>query len=161
MRLLASALAALALAACSADDAPPGGYDAGPDAMPRVELGTGTSTFVAIPESGGTLELVMGPQGGYHVDVTVRAWDLDLDRPTLRYEVARVDGASLADISIVDDGRFVRDRDGFVRTGDFAQLDITGPADVVGDEIVVRVTLTTRDGTSVNDERRVTIVDAL
>src|SRR5688500_751925 len=109
MRRLASALHAFALLACStAPSTEP--RDAG--AAARVELGTGEVAFESIPESGATLELVHGPQGGYHLVVAIRVWELVPDRLSIVYEVERPGGELLARTP------FVLDRARFVREGD-------------------------------------------
>ncbi|MDQ3033381.1 MAG: hypothetical protein M3Y87_13255 [Myxococcota bacterium] len=162
MRLAVSAVLALVLVGCGAEPVPNGDAGASITPMPRVQLGTGTSSFVELPETGGTVELVMGPQGGYHVDVAIRIWDLDPDRISVIYEVARVDGAVLSTTPFVfDPGRFVREGDHLVHTGDFTVLEITGPADVTGDEVELRVVATAQDGTTAMDARRATVVDEL
>lgn len=164
MRLLASALLALvgtALVACAGSAAPAPDGAAGPsDAaiLPRVELGTGNASFVAIGE---TIELVMGPQGGWHVDVALRIWGLDPRGISVVYEVVRLrDGALLSRTSFLfDAGRFVPEGDHLVHTGDIAILDVTSASEIVGDEIELRVTASARDGTSARDARRTTVVD--
>lgn len=165
MRRLASAvvpIAALALLAC-AEGPTEGEPDAAPDVpAPRVELGTGDLSFVALPETDPTLELVHGPQGGYHVHLSVRLWQLAPDRLSLTYQVVRPGGAQLARVPLLlDSARFVREGDHLMRYGDLAILDIATADDVVGDTVIVRVSATAADGASATDERTVTIVDAL
>lgn len=66
-RLLALALA-LALAACDESAAPVDAGDAYDAlAMIPLELGTGDHAYETVPPTGGTVELVHGPQGGYHI----------------------------------------------------------------------------------------------
>lgn len=62
-----------------------------PDAGPipceedgRTEVGTGQSRLLALPEEGGELEIVRGPQGGIHLLVGAWVRDLPLEM-TLRY----------------------------------------------------------------------------
>lgn len=80
MRLL---LLAFLLAGCGgADAAPPGDLgDAGaaePDAPPTgtVEIGTSPGGFEPLVE-GGTIPTYKGPQGGFHVYLTIRATGVD------------------------------------------------------------------------------------
>jgi hypothetical protein len=163
MRQLASALAAIVAIACSTGPGgPPTDLDGGPPGTgARIELGTGQASFVAIPESGATLELVMGPQGGYHLEVTVRLWGLEPGGLELVYEVAGSDGTMLSRTPFVlDASRFVREGDHLLRTGDFTVLEITSPDAVVGDEVIVRVRASEPGGQSASDQRRVLVVDA-
>ncbi len=65
--------ASLAAAGCAPE---PAGCD--PDGgEPRVVIGKGLDSYRDLDEDDRTLELVHGPQGGYHVDLAVRAWHLD------------------------------------------------------------------------------------
>jgi hypothetical protein len=157
---LASALA-VAMVGCSAGPGAIDDEDAAAAPAPRVELGTGEVSFVPIAESGATLELVHGPQGGYHVLVSVRVWDLDLDRVSLVYEVSAGTRALSRTPFVLEASRFAREGDHVVRTGDFAILDVTGPEDVAGQDVLVRVTATADDGSSATDARTVTVVDEI
>ena len=154
------------LAACgggsdgAADSGPSGGGDAGPDADPRVELGTGRTSFVEIPESGATLELIAGPQGGWHIDVTARLWDLTIDGLILTYEIRR-DGEmiNLPRQFTLREALVVPEGDHYLRAGDFVPFDIAMPSDVVGDTVTVHVIAEHVDGPRAEDSRTVTIVD--
>ena len=167
---LVPGLAAVAVAVVISGSVPgcrapsPGPLDAGPwdgGGVPAsVELGTGVAGFVALPPSGAPVELVMGPQGGYHVEVAVRVRGLDLEGVAVTYDAVRVrDGAVLSHTPYVFSGaRFVRDGDAFVHTGDLAILSIDGPADVVGQALELRVSVAS--GTSMlTDARQVSVVD--
>ena len=48
-----------------------------------IELGTGVSSFVDLPQTGGTLELVYGVQGGWHIEASVRIYELPIDDEAL------------------------------------------------------------------------------
>ena len=144
--------------------------DAGADALrvdapdvdvPRVELGTGRTTFVDIPASGAELELVAGPQGGWHIDVTTRLYELTIEQLLLTYEITR-DGevVSMPRQFMLREALVLREGDHYLRAGDFVPFDISQPADIVGDIVVVRVTAEAADGARAEDERTVTIVDA-
>lgn len=128
---------------------------------PRVELGTGEVSFAPLAETGATLELVHGPQGGYHVLVSVRVWDLDLDRVSLVYDVSAGTRVLSRTPFVLEASRFAREGDHVVRTGDFAILDVAAPDEVAGQQVLVQVTATAEDGTSATDARTVTIVDEL
>ena len=69
-------VALLCLLACGCD--PGGGGDAGAGCLDdgRVEVGSGGSRLVRLPESGGELPIVRGSQGGIHV--VVGAWVQEL-----------------------------------------------------------------------------------
>jgi hypothetical protein len=144
---------------CSAPDA--GGSDAG-SVDPRVVLGTGTSSFVTIPDDGAELELVAGPQGGWHVDLTARLWDVDLDGLRIRYEAVPVGGTTPISVPtelILSPSRVVREGDHWLRAGDFLQMDVTNPAEVVGMQLDVSVHVEDRAGLTAEDTRRAVIVD--
>ncbi len=70
-------LIALWLAGCGAG----GGADSGPPMPdPGIELGTGTQVFEPLAD-GDTVYVVFGPQGGYHVDGSMRVWGVDNGNP--------------------------------------------------------------------------------
>lgn len=114
----------------------------GPDgATSFVELGTGETTFVPLVD-GGTIELVHGPQGGYHVPVTSRIFGFDPEGRIVHYVAERPDGTVLAESSLaLMTRRLTPDEGGWLRLGDRVIFDVTGPADVVGQTIVLRLTL--------------------
>jgi len=142
------------------------GIDAGPDAMvpeARVELGTGTSTFVALPATGAELELVHGPQGGYHVFVTARLYGLEPEGLSLTFDAADADtGAAVGHRTAIGlvAARVQREGDHYVRAGDILILDDGNPDNVRGHTLDVTVTATEADtGRSASDHRVALIVD--
>jgi hypothetical protein len=142
--------------------APEPGLPPDPDGVgdaPVVELGTGVMAFEPL-EEGAVLELVAGLQGGWHLDVATRLNRLGPEGVLLSYEarsetaerVSFVTQTTLRTRSVIADG------DAWQRVGDRVVLDITGPSDVVGTSVVVRVTASLGE-TTLSDERTVTIVD--
>lgn len=147
-----------------------GPTDAGPPAVEvavtgpaRVELGAGTTRFEALAE-GGTIELVLGPQGGWHLDLTVRAVNLPPDGVTLRYEVrddTRATPWNFPVAASLNARRVVADGEGWVRVGDRAVFDVRAASEVEGR--VLRVTVRAeRGGAAVaEDSRALRVVDAV
>jgi hypothetical protein len=135
-------------------------FDSG-GVAPRVQLGTGTASFVELPPSGGRVELVHGPQGGYHIDLTTRIWGLDPERLQLTYRVVRRSDGSVLSVTtyLLSAGRVLREGDHLLRAGDIAVLSITGPMDVVPGEVELSVQARARDGTVASDIRFAFIVD--
>lgn len=126
----------------------------------RVELGTGTANFVDIPVEGAELELVAGPQGGWHLEVTARLYDLTVENLLLAYRIER-EGMTISkpvEFSLTE-RRLVRDGDRWLRAGDNVIFEITAPADVVGDTVTVVVTADPTDGPIIMDSRTVTVID--
>ncbi|MCZ7685243.1 MAG: hypothetical protein M5U28_43305 [Sandaracinaceae bacterium] len=116
---------------------------------------------MTLPE-GAQLELVAGPQGGWHVDLTTRIWDVELDGLRTAYEAfpaGDTTRVSLPTELVLSSSRVVREGDHWLRAGDFLQLDVTGPADVVGRDLDVRVRVEDPAGRTAEDTRRVVIVD--
>jgi hypothetical protein len=66
-------LAACAASACVGPPAHPAG-------APAVTLGTGDRSFIAL-DDGGPIQAFMGPQGGFHVFLTMRASGLEPGDP--------------------------------------------------------------------------------
>lgn len=144
----------LVLLACGA----PPSTDAGTDSSvaPRVEIGNGQDTFVAV-EDGQTLPLVHGCQGLQHV-----------------WTALRVRG--LSPRGTILDLAFVRDRDGVVVSQIFTvrvslepvagtdYAEVTGltlvvpdPAQAIGEDLTLRATVTAMDGASASSEKHVRI----
>lgn len=131
---------------------------------PRVELGTGLNEFEAISTSEAPeLELVYGPQGGWHVDVTVRLYDLNVDRLVLVYRAFPAGSTNMISLPIeiiLAERRLTPEGDHFLRLGDGVRFDIQDPSEVVGEQVDLVVTATEEDGVvSVSDQRRITVVD--
>ena len=138
--------------------------DAGPVVPPaeaRVEIGTGSATFVALAD-GDPIELVYGAQGGWHVDTAVRLWGMEPEGMLLTYEVRREGTDALINLAAqygVHRSRVVVEGDHFVRVGDRAQLDIMDPVEVVGARVELSAIAAPASGGSVRDARLVVIVD--
>lgn len=77
---------------------PPPSVDAGPA---RLEVGAGEAAFEAF-DDGDLVPLVMGPQGGYHVPVSVRVAGLDPRGTILDLRLTRDrDGATVSQTFVV------------------------------------------------------------
>jgi hypothetical protein len=122
-----------------------------------VELGTGLANFEDI---GPTMEIVFGPQGGWHLYVSCRIYNVTVDGALLTYRTER-DGVliSMPNGYRLEPRRLVRARDHYLRVGDLAIFDITMPSDVVGDTVTVTVTIEPPDGDPVTDARTAMVVD--
>ena len=127
---------------------------------PELALGTGTSSFVPLAD-GDSIELVAGPQGGWHLDTTLWFTGFGPGGVTLVYEAldasaARVSFETQAELV---EASVVETEDGWHRLGDRIVLNIANPSAVVNTELILRVTAAL-DGQTWSDERRVTVVDA-
>ncbi len=154
------ALILLGVATGCGSDPVDSGSDAGPvgdGGPPRVELGTGLANFETI---GPTMEIVFGPQGGWHLYVSCRLYNMTVEGLRLGYRTER-DGAliSMPGEYILQERRILREGDHYLRTGDLAIFDITMPSDVVGDTVTVTVTADPVDADPVTDSRTVVVVD--
>ncbi|HEY8432092.1 MAG TPA: hypothetical protein VIL20_27130 [Sandaracinaceae bacterium] len=124
---------------------------------PRVELGTGRFRFVPID---GELELVAGPQGGWHVDVGARMWNLRADGLRIAYEASRGGVPIHVPTEIELDTRHLqRAGDHWLRRGDVLQLAIASPDEVTGVELELRVRVWDRAGAAAEDARTAIVVD--
>jgi hypothetical protein len=138
------------------------------DASARVvELATGARTWQELPRDGtGRAEVVLGPQGGYHVFGRVRLHGLAPD-VTLRFRVTSADGARI----LTDDRDTIRRVTGrgllavgdgaFESTsGELVILQIRSPAEVVGQRWRMEVQVMPADQSApVTAECAFTIVD--
>jgi len=130
---------------------------------PRIELGGGLMRFEALPD-GGTIELVLGPQGGWHLDLSARGENLPPEGLALRYEVrddARSTAWNFPVTASLNARRVLPDGAGWVRVGDRAVLDIRAASEVLGR--VVRVAVRAQRGEAVvaEDVRALRVVDDL
>ncbi len=144
------------------------GLDGGPDASgPVLELGSGQLAWEPLRPSGNRLELIHGPQGGYHVFGRVRFRGLGSD-VYVSFRVTPAGGGP----AINDPASRVRLRDtrGLVRLGDDtyetsgAQLvileAIRGPDEVVGRGYRLEMTVQRFESTqTISASAEITIVD--
>jgi len=126
----------------------------------RIELGTGLANFVDIPATGADLELIAGPQGGWHLEATARLYELTVEGLLLSYRIER--GGTVISMPVefaLSERRLTRDGDRWLRAGDQVRFEITEPADVVGDVVEIIVTANPTDGEAVTDSRTITVID--
>lgn len=91
---------------------------------------------------GGTIELVHGPQGGYHVLGSCHMFGLDPDGRIIHYVARTPEGVVLAESSLALMARALTPFEGgYERLGDRVIFDILSPSEVVGQTIVLSVTL--------------------
>ncbi len=142
------------------------GEPCGTQGTPAITLGTGVARFETLRPNGATLELVRGPQGGFHVYGAVRMARLDPDGAELRYEVRRQDDGTTLTLErrVRLSRRRIQLRSGMCqfRLGDLLIFDpdrFGEPADVEGLQVAVSATLSTPDGTVHQDEHVVRLVD--
>ena len=167
------ALWAASLGGCGDDTAPPDGgdvvdlhrdggrgdVDLGEE--PRVEIGTGTTSFVDISD-GDDVELVKGPQGGWHIDVTLRFYYVNpqgLDMRIEGHEVSSTDAIGVPIQRVLTERRVLREGDHWLRVGERLVLTITDESMVVGSDVRIDVTITTAGGTTGSASKVVHVVD--
>ena len=159
---LAVSVLALLLASCpTTPELPDTGPEIGPDgAVDWIEIGTGELSFVPL-DDGDPVELVHGPQGGYHLQVTCRIHVANPDALTLHYRAFREDGTMLGDVGLaINERRLVREGMHWLRAAsDRLILDITGPADVVNTHLRIEAVLTNLATPIAADSRRIFVVD--
>ncbi|MBX3246768.1 MAG: hypothetical protein KF901_06285 [Myxococcales bacterium] len=134
--------------------------DTGPP-PPSLAIGTGVTEHVPL-EDGAELPLVMGPQGGYHIDVTFRA--CAIEAMDARLQVWGHDAETGGQVSeelerILTIRRVLYDDDGgcWTRVGDFLVFDTFDPSTIVGRRVRVRAVVREPGGLSVQDEREIIV----
>jgi hypothetical protein len=153
------AAAAGAFAGCDAPETLPRDDGAVIDANPllpdaaqlTVELGTGATEFTPVTD-GEMVDLVLGPQGGYHIWTAVRVHDPAIDRALVNVTA-----------TFEDDGQFAGAPIGILVPLDlspegtrcYAGLTsfIDSPAAASGRRVVLSLTVMTNTGGSGRDER--------
>ena len=125
---------------------------------PWLELGAGQTAFEPLQDDD-VVELVAGPQGGWHVDVSVRFGGMWPDGVTLTYgawlDDALVSFESSAQLS--ENSVLVID-DGWERVADRIVFDIAETSEVVGQTLELRLACTSEQG-DLADVRQVALVD--
>ncbi len=126
---------------------------------PWVTIGTGTSTWEPLGQ-GDPIELVAGPQGGWHLDATVWFGGFGPAGVTLVYEAVDTDAER---VSYVTEAQLLPQtvleaEEGWYRVGDRIVLAIDDGSEVLSQELILRVTAAL-DGQTWSDERRVTVID--
>lgn len=137
---------ALALIACG--PAPSGPLE--------VELGTGEVAFEGL-EGGERLPLVAGPQGGHHVWVSFRAQGLESARAFLTIDAIPLTSTEPPPRRSPVRVQMSRAGEGFEYVGWPAQLD--DPGCLVGERVILRITLEDEGGRSGSDEREIVVGD--
>jgi hypothetical protein len=123
-----------------------------------LELGTGRFSYEPLQDE---IEVVAGPQGGWHVDVSLRFGGFEPDGVVVVYDAVdanTADAVSFTTVAQLSQTSVLPADDGWERVGDRVVLDIATVDEVVGRDIVVRVTAEVGEGTW-SDERPVTVVD--
>lgn len=141
----------LILFACGGDPEPPGEL--------LVELGTGEVAFETLSD-GTTLPLVAGPQGGHHVWLGFRVTGARSERAYLTVEPIPLATGELPPrsapvrvfLSPVEDGRHEY-------FGWPAQL--SDPACLVGEQLILRITIEDERGNRGSDERTIVVGDGV
>ncbi len=129
----------------------------------RIEVGTGLTDFVEV-EDGDDVELVMGSQGGWHVDVALRLYGMEpMD---MLIAIHGFDTSSGDEVTIpierVLTRRRVRDLgDHWLRLGDQAVFMITEASQASDRDLRLEVSATPLDGPTVQAEKRFHVVDRL
>ena len=141
----------------------------GASAVTRLELGTGQLYWEPLNASGTHVELIHGPQGGYHIFGRVR-----FSAPTadvyIRFRATLLDGgAALNDpndrVHLVEGRGLTRTATGWETTSALlvVLVNIRGPADVVGRNVRLEVTVAPSPGTaetpSATASRDIVVVD--
>ena len=139
-------VAAASLAACGSGSDTPGEPDAGArvelDGSVAVdvdcEIGTGRETFVPL-EPGDEVEIVAGPQGGYHIFTSVRIRGLtptDALRITLTVR-REVDGEYVGPTTLIGSRHMREADDGWLQATGMINL-VNEPERVRGEAVVLR-----------------------
>ena len=127
---------------------------------PWIDLGGGQVSFVDL-EDGAAVELVAGPQGGWHLDVSLKMGGFAPSGQTLSYAATTAESGEevgfpvsvfLWPMGLLEDG------DGWIRVDDRVVLDIERPDDVVGQQVTITATAVV-GGVDVVDTRTWTVVD--
>lgn len=130
-------------------------------AEPRVEIGTGITSFVDIAD-GADVELVNGPQGGWHVDVALRLYDVNPQELTMRiegYDATSGDPVGVPIERILTERRVQPEGDHWLRVGDQLIFAIEGPDEVTDTDVRIEARITTPEGAMATAQKVVHVID--
>ncbi len=141
----------------------------GMSAVTRAELGTGQLYWEPLSPSGTHVELIHGPQGGYHVFGRLR-FDAPSADVYIRFRATLVDGGAVLNdpndrLHLIEGRGITRTATGWETSSALLIVlaNIRGPADVVGRNVRIEATITPSPGTpetpSATVSRNVTVVD--
>ncbi len=128
---------------------------------PFIVVGTGLSEFITV-ENGDELEMVMGPQGGWHIDVSVQIRGLvpeDLELEINGFDEETGEQVAIRVERILSPRRVLEDGEGHVRLGDLLVFMILSEDEIVGRSVRVEARCTQPDGLSAEDSMVVVIAD--
>ncbi len=134
-----------------------------PQTPARIELGAGRVDFVALDE-GGAIELVSGPQGGHHLEFTLRLFDVDPEDLVLDYQVHETTSkqrVSLPARYVITKATVLDRGDHFLRVGDRAVLDVKSAMAAQDMDVEVSCRIEREGATLAEDKKKTTIVDEI
>jgi len=135
---------------------------------PEIELGTGELEFVPI-DDGDSIQLVLGPQGGFHLLGSLRVRGMptgdpdnleDPENPTGQFEVLFGETDLIISSPFTQGLDPIEDCEGgwaAEKVGRFAILDVEDDETLDGQSIHFAVQLETPDGIQVHDERQLVV----
>ena len=137
-------------------------FDAPSTPGASLAIGAGLTAYEPI-DDGAELALVMGPQGGYHVDITFRSCGIVPMDARLRVDGFDAEtGREVAfEIDRILTERRVRiEEDGcWTRVGDLLVFDVSMPSEIVGREVRVEARVVAEDGTTASTTRTIRVVE--
>lgn len=149
-------LCLLMLSGCAAE-AP---ESKGAAATPVLALGQGMVAFTPLEQD--RMEIVFGPQGGWHVEPAVRGWGLEVEGLVLGYDLVDDDGVSwvIPVEAVLSEDRVLPIEDGgWERVGDRLVLDIESAEDVSGRSFTLAVRATPAGDDTFDLDTLVNLVD--
>lgn len=124
-------------------------------------LGAGRVDFVPIPPEG-SVEIVSGPQGGLHLELTVRLFHLDPEGLILDYEVRDAESAeplSIAARYAISADRALDRGDHLLRVGDRAVLVLASAEAARGRSAIVTCRAVREQAAIAEDTQDIILVD--
>lgn len=145
-------------------DVPRTDVGAGVDAsVGRIEIGTGLTDFIEV-EDGGDVELVMGPQGGWHVDVALRLYDLDpmdMQLTIEGFDITDDESATIQIERLLTLRRVREEDDHYLRVGDQLVFTVADGSQAEGRDIRIEVQATQADGGVGRASKVIHVVDLM
>ncbi len=131
-----------------------------PGPAPTLVVGKGDAAFTPLEATDPVLELVHGPQGGYHVVLGLEATEIDASQPVSVHLQGEMDGELVAETWPVASFR-CNDDAGALQAWDLLLIMVDGiePVDVHGGWLDITATVTDVAGASVSGTAGATVLD--